>query len=336
MVAYRVYGLELLSNIELSGLRASTSFSKPELVCRLGEFPPRLEPAREKSERPAYVSPFRDAKGLPLLQIWRLRRTQHYCFEYCEGMTFLISHDGRDVWAQWSDNVSLEDVTAFLLHQVIGFILHIRGYTCIHASAVEVEGKAVLFAGGSGSGKSSTAAAFARRGFRILSDDISAVKSEDGESQAFMIMPSVPRLCLWPDSADFLYGPGARERFPRLQPNEEKRLIGLDGSGGYSDLPARLGALYLLAPRIAASNAPRIEPLESVNSLLQLLMNGYVSGALDPERRAREFRTQGEIIRSVPVRRLVPSSDPGKLGLLCDLVLNDVRAASVSTLAGAH
>ncbi|HVB34274.1 MAG TPA: hypothetical protein VNJ52_07900 [Patescibacteria group bacterium] len=322
-----------MSNRPLAGLKASKTVGEPDVVCHLGEFPPGVDVAEERNQQPFYVSPFRDAAGLPILKIWRISREQHYCFEYCEGLTFLVDCGGREVWGQWRDGVSLDDVTDFLLHQVFGIILHLRGCVCVHASAVVVDGKAVLFAGASGRGKSSTAAAFAARGFPLLSDDISVVKSGNSGEPGLVVIPSVPQICLWPDSADFLYGPGAGERLPRLQSSDEKRLIRLEGPDRYAELPAPLGAVYLLAARSGEGSTPRIDPLENIASLLQLLTNGFVSGALGPQERAREFQIQGEMIRGVPVRQLVPSSDPAKLGQLCELVLNDLRSPAVS-LAG--
>lgn len=332
MLRYRLYGLQVASGCALAGLAPSGDDSAPEVVCHFGALPDGIDLSEVRAEQPIYTSQLKDSTGLPILQIWRFSRTGHCYFHHCEGLTFAIDRSGREIWARWSEGVTLEDVTAFLLHQVFGFILHLRGFVCIHASAVVIDGSAVLFAGDSGMGKSSTAAAFAEQGYPVLADDVSTTRM--GPDGGLVVIPSVPGICLWPDSAEFLFGSGAAERFPRLQPREEKRLVRLDSElGQFQREPAPLGGVYLLAPRSTEWTAPRIEPLGLSESLIQLLTKGYVSGALDSEGRAREFQMQGEITRRVPVQRLVPSSDPRKLGRLCDLVVNDVRLAKLSLVA---
>src|SRR5271156_6758875 len=72
-----------------------------------------------------------------------------------------------------------------------------------------------------GAGKSTTAAAFARRGFAILSDDVSALWDC---RPPFLLQPAYPQLRLWPSSVRLLFG--ADDALPPLTPNWDKR--GLD------------------------------------------------------------------------------------------------------------
>lgn len=58
-----------------------------------------------------------------------------------------------------------------LLDPILLFLLARSGRTPIHAAGIMIDGRAVLLAGASGSGKSSLAHAAARRGIRVLSDD---------------------------------------------------------------------------------------------------------------------------------------------------------------------
>src|SRR5208337_3198059 len=70
---------------------------------------------------------------------------------------------------------ALDDVPIFILGTVFGILLHQRGRITLHASAVRVNGGAVLFCGSSGAGKSTMAAALAQRGYPVASDDICPV-----------------------------------------------------------------------------------------------------------------------------------------------------------------
>jgi hypothetical protein len=329
LVHYQLYGLEVVSDRALAGLAPVDASREPDVVCRLGQLPEGIDVVALQEQKPGYSSRILDDKGVPILRVWQHASSGQYCFQYCEGLAFLIDGAGERIWAQWIEGVSPELVTAFLLSQVFAFVLHLRGCTCLHASSVVVDGRAVLFAGNPGRGKSSTAAAFSERGCPVLADDVSALRLEPGVG--LLALPGPARVCLWPDSAEFVYGGGAAEQLPDFLPWENKRLVRLDQSPGkHQQEPAPLAAVYLLAPRSDDPGAPTIEPLDQAGGLLELLINGFVSSALDSEHRGREFQLQAEVARTALVRRLIPSSDPNKLSRLCDLVINDVRTASLA------
>jgi len=86
----------------------------------------------------------------------------------------------------------------------------------------EFRGRCVAFLGSPGAGKSTTAAAFARDGHAVLSDDIVALVDQEG---TFEVLPAYPHLCLWPDSVTMLYG--SPDALPRFSTNWEKRRLAL-------------------------------------------------------------------------------------------------------------
>ena len=94
---------------------------------------------------------------------------------------------------------ALEDpaIRLFLLGSGLGFLCHQRGVLPLHAASAVVDGSAICFAGASGSGKSTLIDAFARRGYAILSDDVSPLDTSDGASR---ILPSLRRIRMWRDS----------------------------------------------------------------------------------------------------------------------------------------
>jgi hypothetical protein len=324
---YRLQGLLLASNRELAGLSLLDTDSSPDVVFHAGLLPADLEADKLQETEPAYTSPYCLPTGEPFSRMWRCPQSGLYYFRFVEGFVFVVDSVGSTIWAQWSDPVTIEDITAFLVGRILAFLLHLRGHACLHASAVAVNGGAVLFAGDPGMGKSSTAAAFAERGYPVLTDDVSAIRR--GADGHIVMVPGVPRLCLWPDSVEFLYGPAPAERFPLLHPAEDKRVVQLDTAPGKFQIePLPLQAIYLLAPRTADPAAPRLEAVAGADRLIRLLYTGFMNLTLEREQMAYEFPILGEIARSVPIQELVPSNDPKKLGLLCELVLNDVRAAA--------
>ncbi len=88
-------------------------------------------------------------------------------------------------------------IRLFLLGSGLGFLCHQRGVLPMHAGSVVVDGTALCLAGASGAGKSTLTDAFARRGFAVLSDDVSPV---DVSGAAPRVLPSLRRIRLWGDS----------------------------------------------------------------------------------------------------------------------------------------
>jgi len=197
--------------------------------------------------------------------------------------------------------------------------LRSRHITSLHASAVEFFGHAVAFSGDAGVGKSTTATALALRGTPVLSEDISPLQeSADG----FRVFPGYPRICLWPDSVAHLLG--SAEALPRLTPVWEKRFLPLDGiRGRFSPEPLPLGLIYLFAPRAENDIAPRVEHIRPREALLNLVQNTYMNWLLDREQRAIEFDTLSRLVQQVPVRRIVPHKDPGRIAEMCELIRKD-------------
>ena len=87
----------------------------------------------------------------------------------------------------------------------------------LHASAVRVGGKAVLFCGTSGAGKSTIAAALAQRGYPLITDDVCAIAAEGA---APLVYPDGRQLKLWAHAIERLDLAGAARR-ARAQPAGE-------------------------------------------------------------------------------------------------------------------
>ena len=86
-------------------------------------------------------------------------------------------------------------VALFALSETLGLILFQRGYFLLHGSAVDVGGRALVFVGEPGAGKSTTAAAFARQGAPLLSDDMVCIQLDGAGGAA--VIPAFPQLKLW-------------------------------------------------------------------------------------------------------------------------------------------
>ncbi|MEJ7810641.1 MAG: hypothetical protein WKG32_09565 [Gemmatimonadaceae bacterium] len=323
---YRIYGLGLEINEPVSGLLPAATGQSPDVRVHLAR---RCDVSGESAqgERPWFLSSDRETNGLPSLILTRTR-DGGFRFRYADGTEFLVSGRGDRVRAAWPASSTLADTITYLLNPVLGFILRLRGKTCLHASAFEVEGQAVAVSGPAGAGKSTTAAAFARAGYRVLTDDVLAL---DYDGRRFRVPPGYAQLKLWSTSAEMLFG--APDALPRLTPTWAKQYLDLRTDGyefSHESLP--LGAVYVLDERVDDQTAPRIETLDPAAAVIALVGNSYPGALLDVGMRASELCVLSRLAASVPVRRVTPHAAPERLPALRDAIRDDfvaVRAAAV-------
>jgi hypothetical protein len=250
------------------------------------------------------------------LRIWQVAQGASLYLAYSDGMEFWLDRKGLSVWAQWPATSSLEDAATFLLGPVLGLLLRLRGVTCLHASAVAFEDRAIAFVGDEGAGKSTTAAAFARRGHPVISDDVVALVENEG---AFQVLPAYPYLSLWPDSVNLLYGPD--KTLPAFSANWDKRVLSLAQDRlRFEEKSLPLGAIFLLGERSRESTAPFLETPTAQESLVALVANSYATGMLDKDMRAEEFTLFGRMLARVPVRRIRPGAKSTQIGELCEVI----------------
>jgi hypothetical protein len=240
---------------------------------------------------------------------------------YGDGTRFLVNRRGSEIWATWPDSLTLDDTLTYLLGPVLGFVLRLRGITCLHASAVAVGDRAIALMGPASAGKSTTAAAFAQMGFPVLADDIVALSERD---EIFEVQPAYPQLRLWPESVVRFYG--AADALPRLTPTWDKRALDLTQNGcRFLEQALPLAAIYLLAER-STDVAPRTEGLAGREALLTLVANTYVGYLLDAAMRGQEFASLARLVSGVQVRRIVPADDLAQVTRLCACILDDCEA----------
>jgi len=281
----------------------------PAWVLRASKLPGRVISRRSESE---------DAAD-PVFQL--IEHGPAECFEliYSDGASFVVDSESRRVWGTFRSPLTEADLATYFLGPVLGFVLRRRHITSLHASTVELFGHAVALSGDAGFGKSTTAAALALRGVPVLSEDIAPMHEDAGN---FHVFPGYPRVCLWPDSVHYLLG--SPDALPLLTPVWEKRYLPLDGvRARFSSEPLPLGLIYLFAPRSGEAGAPQVEEMSPREALLTLVQNTYMNWLLDREQRAVEFDALSRLVQQVPVRRIIPHSDPGRIPALCELIQED-------------
>lgn len=221
MRAYTCYGLRLHSEIdlpELTELDADGAASPDiQVVCGLVAGP---------------------ATGATQLTdgLWR---DEMSCGLAVTDVADYVAHEGAQIVVDAAPNAEPRAVRLFLLGTMMGAIMMQRGHLVLHGNAVRIGDSCVVVLGHSGTGKSTLAAEFLRRGFDVLTDDVVPV---DSQGRA---LTGHPHIKLWADaldglglqSAGLVHVRGAVPKFqlpisrPELGPLPVRRIYVLDEHG---------------------------------------------------------------------------------------------------------
>lgn len=310
---HTVCGLRLLSNGPVPGLEpvADVGPSWAPDVHLSWQIESRARDSVSAVE-PWYVSPERDDDGAPLLTVLHDVRTGAFTMRYSEGADFVVAADGGAVAASWRAPLTSADAATYLLGPVIGFLMRLRGIVPMHASAVVVNGHGLLFVGPEGAGKSTTAAAFARTGAPVLSDDIVPLVSVEGRT---LVLPGHPRVLLWPDAVEGLFG--SPDALPAISAVYPKRYLHLRDEWRFQAEPVPLGGICVLRSRRPGLQTPDVRALTPREALMELVANTYCGYLLDATMRAQEFAFLGALADRVPVRSVHFSASIAGLEGLC-------------------
>ena len=304
---YHLYGLNVQSDLALPDLRPQTapwnhnSPVKFFLHDAITHWP--IEIGADESS--LIYDPTQDG-AMYTVRIEYFHAARCYRFVYPDGVAFALDEDGTNVWGSWPPQLSLAYATVYLLGPVFAFVLRLRGFIALHASAAVVRGNAVAFVGPGGAGKSTIAGALARGNYPILGDDIAVLEEIAGE---FCLRPAYPHLRLWPDSSAILFG--AKDALPKLVPSSEwdKRFLDLNQPGfRFQTEPAPLQCIFLLEDYSPEVQVARIDEITPGDAFRRLLAYTYVSYGLTTTMRAREFHELGRLVHKVAIKRLTLGS----------------------------
>ncbi len=244
---YSIFGLRFESELELPILHATPPPNSIDVTIRFGTAPTHLDNPEDK--RVLF-----EAKPNHFLMWFKFNPVRFYV---TNGNSILIDTGGNDDW---------DFIRLFLLAPIVGALLHQRKVIPLHASGFEVDGSAVLFAGDSGVGKSTTAAAFKEKGYTLVADDVAVIYHKNNQP---IVEPGVPFIKLWKESFDLL-----DKKVPengRIRAQIEKYFVPIQHLSAQS-LPIK--RIYILEKSTAISE-PVIKTLSSIDTVHQLRMGTY-------------------------------------------------------------
>lgn len=174
---YRISGLAVRSEIALPGA-IGRDVDAAEVVIRCAPVPDALDDAHTRGPN------------------WQLGADR--ILMRVPGVARFLLTEGREIAFEMENGLPAHQASAFLVGTIFGMLLHQRGQIVLHASAVAVGSRAVLFCGSSGAGKSTLAAALDQRGYPVVADDFCAVAF--GADGAPVALPDGRQLKLWEHS----------------------------------------------------------------------------------------------------------------------------------------
>lgn len=240
MADYLLCGWRLRSDVDLPELLPWTGDDRtPDVRLRLDVVPDRLDGAVDAG---------------PLLQIG----TGDVCRFGLRRVGAYLLRQGREIVVQPAAGGDAASLRAFLFGTVFGILAHQRGLLPLHASCIRVGDAAVAFAGRSGTGKSTLAATFLRRGHAVLADDVTVV--DPAHPQGPHVLPAFPRLKLWQDAVTALAWDTGQ--LQPVRPELRKYLLPV-GTAAFCAEPLPLSAVI----RLETVNDPRHAGLEQLRGL---------------------------------------------------------------------
>lgn len=226
--------------------------------------------------------------------------------------SFFIS-EGKRITLSQSQGAQEFSPVIPLLGTVMAVALHQKGMAALHGSSVLVNGKALVFLGEKGEGKSTMAGYFQKQGNELLSDDICAIDMHKQDKP--IIYPSFSRIKLWPDAMQYLdYTP---EQHERVHPDFEKRNISLDMGFSYS--PAPVAAIIVLSTGTDLT----LEPLTGHQAIPFLIPHLIINRFPENQPASLAGSIYSQLIRllkNIPLYRLTRPREITQLPSVAELV----------------
>lgn len=228
---------------------------------------------------------------------------------FARTATFAVDNRTREIRCYPIGRARPDALRLVLLNQLLPLLFGCERLV-LHASAVATPAGAVAFVGRPGAGKSTIAAALARRGFPLIADDFLIIE------QAAVIPHAIPSKVeprLWPDSVTALLGGG---RFPAVRRRSRKRRISPAAVAGVALADARtpIHQIYVLP----ATDAEAVGRLKPQSALAALIACAFIAHVDQPGAARTAFDRVTTLVRQVPVRQLAWLRDFDALHAFCD------------------
>ena len=250
--------------------------------------------------------------GTPVHQI----SADAFLFSLPMGLAFHYRRGAGTVFRRWP-GVGDDAVALFFEGTVLGAIAWLNGFVPLRASAVLHGGKVHAFAGPAGAGKSTLAAALARRGMALCADEVLILDPDD--PARIVVLPGAGRVKLWRGALDLT----GCEAGPAVRPGIDKFHVPDLPVAPRAPLP--LHRLYFLEN--GAQGAPGIAAIPPSDMLERLACAWYRPQLFYPlVGPDRAFETATRLARAVPMARFHGSRSPARFAATVAMIAAHIHA----------
>jgi hypothetical protein len=274
----------------------------------------------DDNERPSSMR-IADAPG-PDAQIWRDPEGAVCAYGFTRGEDHWMRFPGLASYrfnSQTPEAVAVPEpppqvarVRATFWRCVLPMVLHVHGHEVLHASGVRVRHGVVGFCAASGTGKSTLAYAFSRRGHTPWTDDALALAPTESGMEA---LPLPFNIYLRPASAQHFGAAAVVPGLPVRTANPPREA-------------APLISVCVLSRAAEAGAAVEIVRLSPLQALPSLLAHAYTFEIPGPERRRVMLQTYFHLAARVPIFDVRIASGLERLEAVLDGIERTVYAAS--------
>ncbi len=178
---YRAYGLNIVSEIPVTGFQVVEKILPPDVTIKEGVVPDQIDPVINEGVL--------------------FQSNDHEYLLKVDTVASYYVKNGNEITVQMNKDCSIHEVSAFLIGSAFGAVIHQRRLLPLHASTVVYKNKCLVFMGISGAGKTTLAAALIRKGALFVADDISVI---DFSGRRPAVIPAFPSIKIWKDSLKHL------------------------------------------------------------------------------------------------------------------------------------
>ena len=236
-----------------------------------------------------------------------------------------FAEDGRIVRVDAAESLEEGVIRTILLGTILATVLRQRGFLVLHAACVAKGDQAVAFVGYTGWGKSTTAEYFYQNGYRLLTDDVLALRVDE----TVEVVPGYPLIKLRTDAGEALRADF--DALPMVHFDSSKRM---HRTSTFDPSPVPLARIYLMRGQEAKANG--IQPVTLQQAMIEIIGHTrLVTFLRNPEYMQRHLQQCSRLVSRVPVRALERVLSLDSLPEIKRLVEADLAGADVPLHADA-